>query len=144
MPCSFAPRIDYSFISVNPVTGVARVNNVYCIDPVVSVDPVVKLSTYTVCKTVGKHPMPNKDQLEKLKRKMLPEAWNDSNSTTHEDINEIKRLLGIDKRCYMRPLGELLMAIVVSPEFVEEGEEGFEVNLIIDGEGPMRATIPEG
>lgn len=97
------------------------------------------MSIYAVCGIVGRHPVPNKNDLEYIIKKI--NTWQDFNETTDEDIMKIKELLGVPSYCKMRPDADNKLIMIIS---LKNNEDNLEVHLIINGEGDMRATIPWG
>lgn len=94
------------------------------------------MSIYAVCGIVGRHPVPNNDDLNYITGKIS--TWQDFNKTTDEDISKIKELLGIPHYCKIRPDEDNKLIMIIS---LINNEDGLEVHLIINEEGDMRATI---
>jgi hypothetical protein len=97
------------------------------------------MSIYTVCRIVGRHLVPNNDDLKYIKEKI--NTWQDFNKTTDEDIMKIKELLGVPSYCKMRPDENNKLIMIIS---LKNNKDNLEVHLIINEEGDMRATIPWG
>jgi hypothetical protein len=97
------------------------------------------MSIYEVRGIVGRHPVPNENDLKIIKEKI--NTWQDFNKTTDKDIIKIKELLGVPSYCKMRPDADNKLIMIIS---LKNNEDNLEVHLIINGEGDMRATIPWG